>query len=102
MNQIIKVQNQIIPGGESFLSLRLFMRGVPWSIQIFSRDIVVAVLEPLEGIPRVVVVDHALNVSGIVVEISKSPTYIIGLDVVQVDVVPSASRKQSEELSDVF
>ena len=78
------------------------MRVVPWSIQIFSGDILVAVLQPLEGIPRVIVVNHALNVSGIVVEISKPPTHIIGLDIVQVDVVPSASRKQSEELSDVF
>jgi len=79
----------------------LLMFIIPWSIQIFSSNIVIAVLQPFPCVSRVIVINHTLDVGRVVVEVAESSACVVCLDVVHVNVVPDGSCEKSEELSDV-
>lgn len=75
---------------------------IEWRIEILFGDIFVVVLEPFECISGVIIIDHASDFGGIVVEVAESPAHVVGLDVVEVDVVADGCGEEGEELANIL
>lgn len=62
----------------------------------------VVLFQPFECIPRVVIVQHSLNIAWIIMEVPESSAYVIGLNIMQVDVISYRCSEEGKELPDVF
>lgn len=55
--------------------------GIPRGFDVFLSDFLEVFSEPFEGVAGVIVVDHALDVSGVVVEVAKPSCHIVSMHV---------------------
>lgn len=75
---------------------------VEWRIKILPGNVLVVLFQPFESVSRVVIINHAFDLSGIVVEVAKSSAHVVGLDIMQVNVIADGGGEEGEELADVL
>lgn len=71
-------------------------------VNVFKCDVMIIVLEPLVSISRIIIVNHALNINRVVVEVSEPSADVVCLNIMQVNIVADGCSEEGKEFTNVL